>query len=356
MMQTKRLLGIVVGSNDKEAHQKSFEEGEMVAAMIDDFGKFDTCLIEVGKGPWILHREGDKASIDKEKFTSVVKKKRMKPDVVLFLTKGKIGENGELQAYFDKMGIPFTFSGLEETKTTFNKFDCNKTLKEEGLPVVKSLLIDHNKLATEEFFDRVKKECGFPCVVKPNRGSGSTGVSKVHSRKEVKEAVDFAFKHDSQVVIEPCVSDGVEISCTVHDITADELLEAFPVTEITPEGEFFHTSEHSDKTAIMTPSKNLRGEVVREVAKVAKVAYRVLNLCGLATFDMIVQDDLPVILEVNSVPQIGPGSLVMRQVAAGLSFQWQRNVAKFYTILVEHSIKMFPTIQTKKKGAGTRGV
>ena len=174
-------------------------------------------------------------------------------------------------------------------RTTFNKFECNKLLKEDGLPVVKSLLIDHNKLATEEFFDRIRKECGFPCVVKPNRGSGSSGVSKVHSRKEIKEAVDFAFKHDSQVVIEPCVSDGVEVTCTVHDITTDELLEAFPVTEITPEGEFFHTSDHSAKTAIMTPSKNLRGEVILQVTKVAKVAYRVLNLCGLATFDMIVQ-------------------------------------------------------------------
>jgi len=355
MMQVKRLLGIVVGSNDQEAHKKSFEDGEDVAKQIEDFGKFDTCLVEIGKGPWLLHWDGDKASIDKEKFTSVVKKKRIKPDVVLIMTKGKLGENGELQAYFDKMGIPFTFSGLEETKTTFNKFECNKILKEEGLPVVKSILIDHNKLATEEFFDKVRKECGFPCVVKPNRGSGSTGISKVHSRKEIKEAVDFAFKHDGQVVIEPCVSDGVEVTCTVHDITTDELLEALPVTEITPEGEFFHTSNHSSKTAIMTPSKNLSGEVILQVTKVAKVAYRALNLCGLATFDMIVQDDLPVILEVNSVPQIGPGSLVLRQVASCLSFQWQRNVAKFFTVLVEHSINSFPTIQTKKKVGGGRG-
>ena len=140
------------------------------------------------------------------------------------------------------------------------------------------------------------------------------GVNKVHSRKEIKEAVDGAFKIDSQVVIEPCVSDGVEVSCTVHDITGDELLEAFPVTEITPEGEVFYSSDYTAKTSITTPSKTLRGEVVLQVTKIAKVAYRALNLCGLATFDMIVQDDLPVILEVNSVPNIGPSSLVIRQV------------------------------------------
>ena len=52
-----------------------------------------------------------------------------------------------------------------------------------------------------------------------------SGVSKVPSRSELKEALDLAFRHDTQAVVEPCVSDGVEVTCTVHDITGDELLE-----------------------------------------------------------------------------------------------------------------------------------
>jgi len=358
MMQAKRLLGVVVGSNDPAQHLKSFEEGEVAARMIEEYGKFETCIIEVSnKGPWMLHKDGEKASVDKEKLTSVVKKKRVKPEVVMIMTRGKIGESGDLQAVFDKLGVPFTFSGVEETRDTFNKHETVNILKEEGLPVVRSVLVETSKAATEEFLDQVGTRVGYPCVVKPNKGTASAGVHKVHGRKEIKEAMDGAFKIDSQVVIEPCVSDGVEVSCTVHDITGDELLEAFPVTEITPEGEVFYSSDYTSKTSITTPSKTLRGEVVLQVTKVAKVAYRALNLCGLATFDMIVQDDLPVILEVNSVPNIGPNSLVIRQVKAGLSMQWQKNIPKFYSILVEHSIKMFPVIQTKKKpGGGARGI
>ena len=53
----------------------------------------------------------------------------------------------------------------------------------------------------------------------------NVGVTKVPSRKELKDALDLAFRHDSQAVLEPCVSDGVEVTCTVHDITGDELLE-----------------------------------------------------------------------------------------------------------------------------------
>ena len=79
--------------------------------------------------------------LPQEKFTSVVKKKRVKPDAVLLMTVGKLGECGELQAYFDKMGVPFTFSGVEETRTAFNKHETVDMLREEGLPVVKSVLV-----------------------------------------------------------------------------------------------------------------------------------------------------------------------------------------------------------------------
>ena len=44
----------------------------------------------------------------------------MRPDAVMIMTSGKLGECGELQAYFDKMGVPFTFSGVEETKVLNN--------------------------------------------------------------------------------------------------------------------------------------------------------------------------------------------------------------------------------------------
>ena len=56
-----------------------------------------------------------------EKFTSVVKKKRVKPECVILMTYGKIGESGELQSYFDKLGVPFTFSGVEETKVDIKR-------------------------------------------------------------------------------------------------------------------------------------------------------------------------------------------------------------------------------------------
>jgi len=342
------MVGIVVGSNDSEAHQRSFQEGEIVAKMIEDFGEFEASLIEIGKGPWLLHYDDSKATFDKEKFGTIIRRRRVKPEVVLILTKGKVGETGELQEYFDKMGVPFSGSGVEETRTAFNKHECTQIFKNEGLPTVGSYLINNSKLATEDLFDKIEKVFGFPCIVKPNKGAGSRGITKVETRKEIKEAVNLAFKQDHQVLVEPHISDGVEVTCTVHDITLDELLEAFPVTEIRTKGEVFSLDKTS-KYEILTPAKSLNTEAMQQVVKVAKVAYRSLNLCGLATFDFIVKDDLPLLLEVNSVPQLGPGSIVLDQVSAGLSFQWQRSTGKFYTTVLKHAITSAPSVLSKKK-------
>ena len=212
----------------------------------------------------------------------------------------------------------------------FNKHECNQIFKSEGLPSVRPFIISSSKLATEDLFDKIGKVFGFPCLIKPNRGTGSKGITVVKTRQEMKEAVALAFRQDHQVLIEPIISDGVEVTCTVHDITLDELLEAFPVTEIKTTGEVF-CSENCPKSQVITPVKSLNTEATQQVVKVAKVAYRALNLTGLSTFDFIVkvrfvlnctesfnlfplQDDLPLLLEVNSVPQLGPASIVVDQV------------------------------------------
>ena len=145
----------------------------------------------------------------------------------------------------------------------------------------------------------------------------------MNSSAELKAGLETALRHDSQAVVERCVAGGVEVTCTVHDITQDELLEAFPVTEITPEGEVFHSTNYTStkfpQIAILSTVSTILSRQTRhkhpkqdaawggntagqhitvyselqcaalQVTKVAKVAYRALNLCGIATFDMIVQ-------------------------------------------------------------------
>ena len=60
-------------------------------------------------------------------------------------------------------------------RETFNKHQTVNLLKDEGLPVVRSLLVENSKAATEEFLDGLRHKVGYPCVVKPNKGTASAG-------------------------------------------------------------------------------------------------------------------------------------------------------------------------------------
>jgi len=348
-MRVKKLVGVIAGSDDED-HEISVKEGLKIVNSLLESSRFDACLVEVSfDKPWKLHKEKDIVEIDKEKFHGVINQFRVRPEVVLIQARGKIAENGDLQQYLDKLNIPFSNSGYYQTKATFNKFECINCLGNSGLPVSSSILFQATQLPSQsDIIHRVEKMIGFPCFVKPNSGSKCYGITKLHKSEDVQAAIESALKFDEEVIVESAIDGGKEVICTIHDITQDEKLEAFPVTEITHSGEYFHTRELQSNADISTPTKTIRGETVAEVIKIAKLAYRTLKLSGIASFDFIIKDELPFLLEVNPVPEIGPGSLVQRQVRSGLSMQWQRSIPKFYNTLVDHAIRTFPAIRMKE--------
>ena len=75
----------------------------------------------------------------------------------------------------------------------------------------------------------------------------------------------------------------MQVSCTVHDVTTDELLESLTVTELQ------RSSTSSTSSTLTSPPRTINLEAAQQVAKIAKIAYRELNLSGLATFDFIVK-------------------------------------------------------------------
>ena len=68
----------------------------------------------------------------------------------------------------------------------------------------------------------------------------------------------------------------------MHDVTTDELLESLTVTEL-------QRSSTSTSSTLTSPPRTINLEAAQQVAKIAKIAYRELNLSGLATFDFIVK-------------------------------------------------------------------
>ena len=101
-------------------------------------------------------------------------------DAVFMALHGNPTEDGLIQPYFDSLNISFTSCNAEISALTFNKYECNKKLKELGFSCANSFL--HKKEDTifeDEIIDLVK----LPCFVKPNEAGSSFGISKVRKKK-----------------------------------------------------------------------------------------------------------------------------------------------------------------------------
>lgn len=228
---------------------------------------------------------------------------------------GTFGEDGGLQRYLDRLGVPYTGAGAEASERAFDKNLSKACFLEKGVPTPASEIVDCSEGV------RLPK-MSVPFVVKPPREGSSVGIRVVKDEKEAFEAMNHAAQYGKDLLVEEFV-EGREL--TVGILNG----EAFPVVEIAPpEGDWYDMETKypwlSGKTvgsqytcpAQLTAAET---EIVQEAAKKAALALRIevysrvdvlLNRLGKAY-----------VLEANTIPGMTETSLLpMGAAAAGCSF------------------------------------
>jgi D-alanine-D-alanine ligase len=271
---------------------------------------------ELFKG-YIIHLKNDKFTVlikeikidvDKSNFTFELENKRISFDAIFMALHGSPAENGLIQPYFDNLNIPYTSSNAKVSALTFNKYECNKKLKELGFNCATSFLYKKgNHIVEQEIIDRVK----LPCFVKPNGAGSSFGISKVKKKEDLTKAINSALQHDNKVLIEQFI-DGIEISCGVY--TNKNNTQALPITEIVTENEFFdYQAKYEGKSQEITPAR-ISKKLTIEVQKLTTEIYKAMELSGICRIDYIIMNEKPYIIEINTIPGFTEESIIPQQV------------------------------------------
>ena len=271
---------------------------------------------ELFKG-YIIHLKDDKFTVlikeikievDKSNFTFELENKRISFDAIFMALHGSPAENGLIQPYFDNLNIPYTSSNAKVSALTFNKYECNKKLKELGFNCATSFLYKkENNIVEQEIIDRVK----LPCFVKPNGAGSSFGISKVKKKEDLTKAINSALQHDNKVLIEQFI-DGIEISCGVY--TNQNNIQALPITEIVTENEFFdYQAKYEGKSQEITPAR-ISKKLTIEVQKLTTDIYKAMELSGICRIDYIIMNEKPYIIEINTIPGFTEESIIPQQV------------------------------------------
>lgn len=149
---------------------------------------------------------------------------------------GKFGDDGGIQRFLEKHGIPFVGSGSTTCKQAFDKFRANTFIARHGFFTLPSALLkiyhtDHEQIIERFFRDhRITR-----AIVKPANGGSSIGVFSVSTPRDALEKARLIFskRMGTRVVIEQ-FAEGKEFTIIILQNRVG-LPVALPPTEIEAE-------------------------------------------------------------------------------------------------------------------------
>lgn len=224
-------------------------------------------------------------------------------DITFFAVHGGEGENGQLQATFDLLGIKYTGAGYLAAALAMDK------------GITKALFEQHKVLTPKgEIFKKNENTDSwkhFPCVIKPCSGGSSVGIAKAENREQFNEAVKDAFRYENEIVVEQFVS-GREFSVGV---LGDEVL---PPIEIIPTTGFYdYKAKYQAGLTIEKCPADITEAEDKTMRESALEAYKVLHLEAYARMDFILdKNGSAYCLEANTLPGMTPTSLLPQEAAA----------------------------------------
>jgi len=227
-------------------------------------------------------------------------------EAVFIAFHGTFGEDGTAQKQLEERGIPYTGSGPEASRISFDKELSKALFRSHHLPQPADQIITEPSQRTIDF----------PCVIKPLRQGSSLGVHILMDKNNWETAFADAIQYDGRVIVEEYI-DGHELTVGVVDG------QVLPVIEIVaPSGNYDFTAKYTKgKTSYIVPAK-IPDKWRDTCQKLALKVYQALGCRGMSRVDFRVRSDGSIyILENNTIPGFTATSLLPKAAAAaGIPF------------------------------------
>lgn len=237
-------------------------------------------------------------------------------DLAFPVLHGKNGEDGTVQGLFELAGIPLIGCGTLASALCMDKDRAHRLVQSAGIAVPRSVTVSR---AARQQAGTLAGGLRYPLFVKPLRAGSSFGISRICRAEELDGAVDAAFAHDSEIVIEEAV-DGFEVGCA---ILGTDTLFTGRVDEIAlSDGFFDYAEKYTLKTSQIHMPARIDDGCEKRVQETAKRIYRVLGCSGFARVDMFLTPAGEIVFnEVNTIPGFTAHSRFPNMMkGAGLSF------------------------------------
>lgn len=279
------------GSSEREV---SLLSGEAVAAALSAAG-YDAARVVVSRENGFELPEGTEAAF--------------------IMLHGAYGEDGGVQRDLRGLGIPYTGSGEESSRASFDKITARGIFEKAGVPVAPGVVLRKGD-------DVSRPPMPLPLVVKAPRQGSSVGVTLVRGEDDWSKGVAEAFRWGGDALVEKFIP-GRE--WTVPVIGDGQVL---PIVEVRPKvaaGWYDWEAKYSDDAAtdyVYPEDDPANAETAAKVRGLALAAFRALGARGMGRVDFRITPEGEVFaLENNSIPGCTAHSILPKSAArAGIPF------------------------------------
>lgn len=230
---------------------------------------------------------------------------------------GKYMEDGTVQRILDDHRVPYNGSDAMSSRIAFSKAATKEVLEKHDIktPIYErySLKDTTDKALAEQIFHDVPQ----PCIIKPNRGGSSCGVSIAHTFEDIKAAIVRAQAADTDEIIAEEYMGACEATVGVLEDFRDSEYYALPAVEIVPTKEFFdYQAKYEGAVEEICPAR-FSDEQKQELERLAVEVHRILELDDYSRTDFIIHPTRGIfVLEVNTLPGMTETSLFPQELEA----------------------------------------
>ncbi len=366
MAKTKAKLrvGILFGGKSGE-HEVSLRSANSILKAIDR-KKYEVVPIGIGKnGHWLGGEQaqallgGTAAPLQLEAGAGVglvgeTSRLTGSLDVIFPVLHGTFGEDGTIQGLLELADLAYVGSGVLGSAAGMDKDVMKKLFAAAGLPQTPhvTLLRTEWKADPKRCRKMIEKALTYPLFVKPANLGSSVGISKVHDRGELDEAMNLAAGFDRKLVVEQGVGGpGAKPRELEIAVLGNDAPEASVVGEIVPAKEFYdyeakYQLSGPDESVSIIPAK-LKPAEIKQMRAMALQAFRACDCAGLARVDFLMEpggkrriylneiNTMPGFTSISMYPKlweasgIGYKELINRLIELGLERQVEKAATVF---------------------------
>ncbi|HJN38312.1 MAG TPA: D-alanine--D-alanine ligase [Gammaproteobacteria bacterium] len=223
---------------------------------------------------------------------------RINADVCFNVLHGNYGEDGIFQSICESIELPYTGSDFNASAIAMNKVQSKRIFAADGLPTLPFVewIIGHND--PQPSFD-------FPWCIKPSSEGSSIGIIMVMNNHQWSKVRNELLNKKGEVYLIEPLANGQELTVGIINDRA-----MAPIWVKPQQGFYDFQAKYQRNDTEYLFDTGLSDADLDNIKKIALQSFRVIGCHGWGRVDLIYHDDMPYILEINTVPGMTSHSLV----------------------------------------------